>query len=71
MTAAPATPEGPLAIICGGGSLPLTVAESVTKRGRPVVLFLLHGAADVTMAERFPHHWMYIGQLGRFSPRAR
>ncbi len=71
MTAAPATPEGPLAIICGGGSLPLTVAESVTKRGRPVVLFLLHGAADVTMAERFPHHWMYIGQLGRFFRLAR
>ncbi len=71
MTTAPATPEGPLAIICGGGSLPLTVAESVTKRGRPVVLFLLRGAAEATMAERFPHHWMYIGQLGRFFRLAR
>ncbi len=71
MTAAPATPEGPLAIICGGGSLPLTVAELVAKHGRPVVLFLLRGAAEAATAERFPHHWMYIGQLGKFFRLAR
>ncbi len=71
MTTAPATPEGPLAIICGGGSLPLTVAESVTKRGRPVVLFPLRGAAEGDTLDRFPHHRMYIGQLGRFFRLAR
>jgi DUF1009 family protein len=71
MTSAPATPEGPLAIICGGGSLPLTVAELVTKRGRPVMLFLLRGAAEGAALERFPHHWMYIGQLGKFFSLAR
>jgi UDP-2,3-diacylglucosamine hydrolase len=71
MTEAAATPEGPLAIICGGGSLPLKVAELVAKRGRPVVLFLLRGAAEGAALERFPHHWMYIGQLGKFFRLAR
>jgi len=71
MITAPATPEGPLAIICGGGSLPLTVAESVTRRGRPVVLFPLRGAAEGAALERFPHYRMYIGQLGKFFRLAR
>lgn len=71
MTIAPATPEGPLAIICGGGSLPLTVAELVTKSGRPVVLFPLRGAAEGDTLDRFPHHRMYIGQLGKFFRLAR
>jgi len=63
--------DGPLALICGGGSLPLAVAESVTKRGRRVVLFALRGAADGVTIEGFPHHWMYIGQIGRFLRLAR
>lgn len=71
MTTASATLEGPLAIICGGGSLPLTVAELVTRRGRPVVLFPLRGAAEGAALERFPHHRMYIGQLGKFFRLAR
>ena len=37
---------GPLAIICGGGSLPFAVADAVAARGRPVVLFALRGSAD-------------------------
>ena len=37
MSAAPASGnDGPLAMICGGGSLPLAVADSVTARGRAV-----------------------------------
>ncbi len=72
MSAAPvASQEAPLALICGGGSLPLTVAESVVKRGRPVVLFPLRGAAEGVAVERFTHHWMYIGQLGKFFRLAR
>lgn len=67
MTAAPAaTEQGPLALICGGGSLPLAVADSVSARGRPVLLFPLHGAADPAGMERHPHHWLYIGQAGKF-----
>ncbi len=63
--------DGPLALICGGGSLPLAVADFVSARGRQVVLFPLHGAAEGTAVERFPHHWIYIGQIGKFMRLAR
>jgi hypothetical protein len=63
--------EGPLALICGGGAMPLAVAQSVAGRGRGVVLFALRGAADQAGFERFPHHWVYIGQIGKFMRLAR
>jgi hypothetical protein len=63
--------EGPLAMICGGGSLPLAVADFVAARGRKVVLFPLRGAAEGTGVERHPHHWLYIGQMGKFMRLAR
>jgi DUF1009 family protein len=63
--------EGPLALVCGGGSLPLAVADLVAARGRQVVLFLLHGAADPQSGARYPHHWLHLGQLGEFSRLAR
>src|SRR5215472_2428500 len=63
--------EGPLAMLCGGGSLPLAVAEKVTRSGRSVLLFPLRGAAEGTAVERFPHHWLHIGQIGRFMRLAR
>jgi UDP-2,3-diacylglucosamine hydrolase len=72
MSAAPSlNAEGPLALVCGGGSLPLAVADLVTARGRSVVLFPLHGAADPHSGARYPHHWVYLGQLGKFSRLAR
>ena len=63
--------QSPLALLCGGGALPLAVADYVSSRGRPVVLFPLYGAADGTAVERFPHHWIYIGQFGKFLRIAR
>jgi UDP-2,3-diacylglucosamine hydrolase len=67
MNATPAShEEGPLALICGGGSLPLAVADSVTARGRQVLLFPLHGAADPADFEERPHHWLYLGQSNKF-----
>lgn len=63
--------EGPLAMICGGGSLPLAVADRVAASGRRVVLFPLRGAAEGTAVERHPHHWLYIGQIGKFLRLAR
>jgi UDP-2,3-diacylglucosamine hydrolase len=63
--------DGPLALICGGGSLPLTVAEAAAARGREVMLFLLRGIADPVLAARFPHHWLYLGQGGKFLRLAR
>lgn len=70
-TAPAAAREGPLAMLCGGGSLPLAVADKVTANGRPVVLFPLRGAAEGTAVERFPHHWVHIGQIGKFVRLAR
>ena len=63
--------DGPLALVCGGGTLPLAVAESVSKRGRAVVVFALRGHADPTLVARYPHHWLRVGQLGAFTRLAR
>jgi UDP-2,3-diacylglucosamine hydrolase len=72
MTAPPASRErGPLAMICGGGSMPVAVAQSVNARGRDVVLFPLRGAAEGLAVEQFPHHWLHIGQIGKFTRMAR
>jgi len=63
--------EGPLALICGGGSLPLAVADSVAARGRKVLLFPLRGAADPKdFAGRDPH-WVHLGQFGTVARIAR
>lgn len=72
MSVAPADgQQSPLAMICGGGSLPSAVADFVTAHGRPVVLFPLYGAAEGTAVEHHPHHWIYIGQVGKFLRLAR
>ncbi len=61
-----ASNEGPLAIICGGGTLPFAVADAVQRRGRPVVLYAVRGWADPHHVERFRHHWARLGQFGWF-----
>src|ERR1700689_2027060 len=61
----------PLAIICGGGSFPGAVADAVAKRGRRPVMFGLKGWADPKVIARYPHHWIFIGQAGRFFRLAR
>jgi UDP-2,3-diacylglucosamine hydrolase len=58
------TDESPLAIICGGGSLPFAVADAVAKRGRSVVLFGIRGWADSQRIAAYPHHWTWLGQFG-------
>jgi hypothetical protein len=35
------------------------------------VLFGIRGSAERATIERFPHHWIYIGQFGRFVRTAR
>jgi UDP-2,3-diacylglucosamine hydrolase len=72
MTQAPTQANGePVAIICGGGSLPLTVAEAVERSGRPVVLFPVRGWADPAEFARYRHHWLHLGSAGRFRRLAR
>lgn len=62
---------GSLAIICGGGSLPAAVAEAVARRGRQPVMFGIKGWADAAVIGRYAHHWIAIGQAGRFFRLAR
>jgi len=54
--------DSPLAIICGGGSLPFAVAEAVGKRGRRVMLFAIRGWADPQRVASYPHHWPTAAQ---------
>ena len=61
----------PLAIICGGGSFPGAVAEAVRRRGRRPVMFGINGWADPAVIERYAHHWIALGQAGRFFRLAR
>jgi DUF1009 family protein len=59
------TEHRPIAIVCGGGSFPAAVADAVTRRGRPLVIFGIRGWADPNFVEHYPHHWIAIGQVGR------
>src|ERR1700733_4645774 len=59
-------PDDSLAIICGGGSFPGAVADAVARRGRRPVMFGIKGWADAAIIGRYPHHWIAIGQAGRF-----
>ena len=72
MSAAPTVgQEGPLALICGGGSLPLAVADLVAARGRKVLLFPLQGIAKPEDYAQRPHTWVRIAQFGSFARAAR
>jgi UDP-2,3-diacylglucosamine hydrolase len=63
--------DDPLAIICGGGSFPAAIADAVARRGRRPVMFGVKGWADAAVIERYAHHWISIGQAGRFFRLAR
>jgi DUF1009 family protein len=58
--------KGPLAIICGGGSLPFAVADAVQRSGRRVVLFAVRGSADPERVGGYTHYWATLGQYGWF-----
>jgi len=62
--APPPVADGPLALVCGGGSLPLAVADHVAARGRRVLLFPIRGAAREADYAGREHTWVYVGQLG-------
>lgn len=67
----PAPGDDPLAIICGGGSFPGAIAAAVERRGRRPVMFGIRGWAEAAVIERYAHHWIAIGQAGRFFRLAR
>ena len=45
--------------------MPFAVADSLAARGVAPVLFALRGACDPKPVERFRHHWISVGELGR------
>ncbi|TAK50047.1 MAG: LpxI family protein [Xanthobacteraceae bacterium] len=64
-------PGAAVGIICGGGVLPFAVADALMHRGRQPVLFAIRGAAEPARVAAYPHHWIALGQFGRFMRLAR
>jgi hypothetical protein len=64
--AAPAPDKAsPVGLIAAGGVMPFAVADSIAARGIEPVLFAIKGVCDGKQVERFRHHWIALGQLGR------
>jgi DUF1009 family protein len=57
--------SSPVGLIAAGGVMPFAVADSLAARGVNPVLFALKGACDPVAVERFRHHWISVGQVGR------
>jgi len=55
----------PIGLIAAGGAMPFAVADSLLSRGVTPILFAIRGACDPTALQRFRHHWISIGQIGR------
>jgi len=56
--------EHPIAIIAGGGSVPLHVANAALSGGRKVLVIGIKGEANPGI-DRFAHDWIHFGQMGR------
>jgi DUF1009 family protein len=65
MTSAAPAISSPVGVIAGGGAMPFAVADSLAAHGISPVLFALKGACDPVRAEKFRHHWISVGQVGR------
>jgi hypothetical protein len=57
--------SSPVGLIAAGGAMPFAVADSLVARGITPVLLALKGACDAARVERYRHHWISIGQVGR------
>ena len=64
MAIAPVKHTNGLAIIAGGGQMPLKVAEVATSAGRDVHVFGISGAAEPEI-EKFSHNWIKFGHIGK------
>ncbi|MEO6840109.1 MAG: UDP-2,3-diacylglucosamine diphosphatase LpxI [Bradyrhizobium sp.] len=65
MTSKALDQASPIGLVAGGGAMPFAVADSLVARGVTPVLFALRGACDPVRVERFRHHWISVGQVGR------
>ena len=57
--------QPPLAIVAGGGALPVEVADAVAQSGRPFVVVAIRGEAGPEIEKHNPH-WLDWGQIGKF-----
>jgi len=57
--------SSPIGLIAAGGVMPFAVADSLIARGVNPVLFALKGSCDPVAVQRFRHHWISLGQVGR------
>src|ERR1700754_277840 len=64
-SAATSNVSSPVGVIAGGGAMPFAVADSLQAKGIAPVLFALRGSCDPVRVERFRHHWISVGQIGR------
>jgi DUF1009 family protein len=71
MPAAAGVEEGPLAIIAGGGAIPIAVADAVARRGRRVVMFPVRGWADPAAMQKYKHYSIPLAKAGLFRRLAR
>ena len=65
MTSQVVDASSPVGLIAAGGVMPFAVADSLIARGIDPVLFALKGACDPAAVQRFRHHWISVGQVGR------
>jgi UDP-2,3-diacylglucosamine hydrolase len=63
--------ERSIALVCGGGTFPGAVADAMVGRSLRPVMFAIKGWADPKVVERYTHHWIALGQSGRFLRLAR
>src|ERR1700683_2758424 len=70
-TAEKAAAGASIALICGGGSFPGAVADAIVRSGRRPIMFAIRGWADRKAVEQHAHHWIALGQFGRFLRLAR
>lgn len=54
-------------IVAGNGVLPFSVAGLLKVRGINPYLFAIRGFCDPVRVEKFPHHWIALGQVGRLT----
>lgn len=55
---------GKLAILAGGGALPLHLAQACKEDGRPFLMIGLEGMADSAITD-MPHAWTGLGSVGK------
>jgi DUF1009 family protein len=56
--------DSPLAIIAGGGTLPIALAAAAAAQGRAVHVIGIRGEADAKISH-FPHTWLKWGEVGK------